>query len=79
MTAEQEEYRQSFRRLFEGRNLSETYCRFDGHTARNSYLLQGWNFAIEQGWLKVVEVNLEQETFSKGYLTEKGQQEVLGG
>lgn len=73
-----EEYRQSFRRLFQGQNLKDCYCRFDGQTARNQFLCEGWNYAIDQGWLRVITVELEQETFMKGFLTEKGQKEVLG-
>jgi len=73
----EEEYRQSFKRLFTGQNLDLTYCRFDGHTARNEFLRNGWNYAIDQGWLRVEEVELEQETFMKGFLTEKGRKEVL--
>jgi len=73
----QEEYRQSFKRLFSGQNLETTYCHFDGHTARNEFLRNGWNYAVDQGWLRVQEVELEQETFFKGFLTEKGKQEVL--
>jgi len=73
-----EEYRQSFKRLFEGQNLETTYCLFDGHTARNTFLRRGWYFAIDQGWLDVVEIDSdEQWLWYKGFLTEKGKKEVL--
>ena len=71
-----EEHRQSFKRCFEGQNLETTYARYDGHTARNKFLRKGWNYAVDQGWLKVEEVELEQETFSKGFLTEKGRKDL---
>jgi len=55
----------------------ETYIHFDGHTARNEFLSAGWNRAIENGWLHIVSVNLEQETFMKGFLTPRGKKELL--
>ena len=73
----EEEYRQSFKRIFKDQNLNDTYIHFDGYTARNEFLRDGWNYAIEQGWLRVVNVDGDQETYMKGYLTEKGQKEVL--
>lgn len=73
-----EEYRQSFKRCFQGQNLETAHVHFDGHTARNEFLRDGWNYAINQGWLRTEEVELEQETFIKGFLTDKGRYEVLG-
>jgi hypothetical protein len=73
----QEEYRQAFRRLFSNQNLETTYCHFDGNSARIDFYRNGWNYAIKQGWLRVEEVEWEQETYFKGYLTEKGKREVL--
>lgn len=74
----EEEYRQSFRRFFDGQDLDITYVHFDGHAARNEFLRDGWNFAIDKGWLRVVEsTSDEQDNFLKGYLTEQGRKDVL--
>lgn len=72
-----EEYRLAFQRCFKDKNLETTYVRFDGWTARNEFLRRGWNYALNQEWLRIVDVELEQEFFYKGYLTEKGEKEVL--
>jgi len=75
---EAEEYKAAFFRLFNRQNLETTYCYFDGHSARHKFLRDGWNYAIDQGWLRVETVELEQETFYKGYITDKGRKDILG-
>lgn len=77
-TDHEEEYRQSFKRAFEGQNLEETYIRIDGFDFRDSeFLRKSWEYGNRKEWLRVEIVELEQETFYKGYLTEKGKREVL--
>ena len=54
-----------------------TYARMDGWIMRDSrFIAEGWNYAIEQGWLRVEGVELEQETFMKGFLTDKGYEDL---
>jgi hypothetical protein len=73
-----EEYRQSMKRCFQGRDLGATYARMDGPTMRtNTYLTNAWNYAIDQEWIRVETVELEQETFLKGFITPKGIEEVF--
>lgn len=77
LVAEEEEYRRAFKRVFEGQNLETTHVHFDGHAARSEFLRKGWNYAVDHGWFRVETVELEQDTFLKGYLTEKGKEEIL--
>jgi hypothetical protein len=65
------EHRECLRRAFQGQDAS-TYIRMDGHAARGAFLRENWNFALEQGWIRVEKVELEQEVFMKGFLTAKG-------
>ncbi|TXH40435.1 MAG: hypothetical protein E6Q97_39655 [Desulfurellales bacterium] len=73
--------RDSLRRVFqETQKFNRTpFIHFDGHSARNPFLRAGWNLAVENGWLRVEAVELEQDTFMKGFLTDKGRQELLFG
>lgn len=68
------EYDAAIRRHFDT-ELAD-YIRMDGWDMRNQFLAGGWNYAIDQGWLRVVDVELEQETFMKGYLTDKGRKDL---
>ena len=54
-----------------------TYIHFDGRTAQNEFLRAGWYRGLEKGWLEVESVELEQETFLKGFLTPRGKKELL--
>ena len=59
-----------------GPQYSSVYIRFDGYEARNPFLSAAWNLAIAKGWIRVETIELEQETFMKGYLTELGAKEL---
>jgi len=48
------------------------YIRMDGYEARHKYLRDVWCFALDNGYIEPVDISLDQETFVKGYLTEKG-------
>ena len=71
------EYRATLKRAFIDKRAD--YIRMDGHEVRNKYLVDCWNWAIEQALLEVKEVELEQETFYKGYPTEKFKKSLKEG
>jgi len=77
MSNEVQEYKNAFKRLFENKDPKSTHIHFDGHTARSRFLRDAWNYGVEQEWLRVETVELEQETFFKGYLTPKGIKHIL--
>lgn len=71
-----EEHKDALRRCFNGQPRT-AYARMDGWIARdNPFIREGWNYAIEQGWLRVEDVELEQETFMKGFLTDNGYEDL---
>ena len=71
MTKEQKEFKGTLSRAFKDQD-ENVYIRMDGHAARNPYMGESWNFYVDNKYIRVVEVNLEQETFLKGYITKKG-------
>jgi hypothetical protein len=71
----EEEHIASLQRCFNHKG-PDTYIHMDGDIARNQYLKEGWNYALEQGWIKAETVESEQDTYLKGYLTEKGRKEL---
>lgn len=71
----EDEYKESLRRAFWNRPYG--YIIMDGHTYRSEFLRNCWNYAVDSGYFRVVEVNLEQDTYMKGYLTDKGKSELL--
>ena len=73
MNFPEEELKAALKRAFS----QADYIRFDGHSARNPFLSAGWNLAIERGWINHTEINLEQETILKWYITPLGK-EALG-
>lgn len=67
-----QEHKDALIRCFKGQPRT-AYARMDGWIMRdNPFITEGWNYAIKQGWLRVEDVELEQETFMKGFLTDKG-------
>lgn len=67
----EQDFKDSLTRAFKDASPG-VYLHFDGHSARTPFLRDCWNYAIDNGWLKVETIELEQETFMKGYLTDKG-------
>jgi hypothetical protein len=53
------------------------FIMMDGQAARNPLLRGAWNLAVGNGWVRIQTVELEQETYMKGYLTSLGK-EALG-
>lgn len=78
MTYSAIDLRASLVRVFQQTDAArgKPYIRFDGHSARSRFLCEGWNLAIDMGWITVETVELEQETFMKGFLTDKGKLEL---
>lgn len=73
-----EEYRQTLKRAF--KCLSEyDYIVMDGQQSRNSYLRDSWNYFIDHKYISTKNVELEQESFIKGYITKKGRAWIGGG
>ncbi len=72
-----EEYRQSLKRAFKEED-EDCYIVMDGHTARNEYLRESWNYYVDEGYIKTKNVELEQESFVKGYITDKGREWING-
>ena len=71
-----EDHKFTLRRAFTS-NPRTMWIRMDGWIARDCpFIVEGWNYAVEQGWLRVVDVELEQETYMKGFLTDKGYEDL---
>lgn len=66
------EFHASLVRLFEGQDLENCHIHMDGRQAQNRFLRECWNYAKEKKIIKTKTIELEQDTFMKGYLTEKG-------
>ncbi len=71
-----EEYRQTLKRAFKGQP-SDAYILMDGRQAQGKYLRDSWNYYHENGYITTKNVELEQNSFIKGYITDKGKEWIL--
>ena len=65
-----EEFRQTLLRAFKGKE--DMFIFMDGDSCRNEYLRESWSYYLTNKYIRVETVNLEQETFMKGYITQEG-------
>lgn len=67
------EFNESLKRAFVGAP-SGMYLIMDGQGARSKFLRESWNYFVEEKLIRTESVEEEQDSFIKGYITDKGKQ-----
>lgn len=66
-----EEFHQSLKRAFLGAPKN-VYIMMDGQGVRSKFLNESWGYFVEEKLIRTESVEEEQDSFVKGYITEKG-------
>ncbi len=66
------EFKESLVRVLKGEDSENCHIHMDGRQAQNKFLSECWNYAVDNRIIEVKTIDLDQDCFMKGYLTEHG-------